>query len=70
MKTAVDVGQLLAEARLTRDTQTLCLHPITELGHEGRAAGRTLEQFEGSAPGALAQSDDGEYENQIRRLSL
>ena len=33
-------------------------------------ARRTLEQFEGSAPGALAQTDDEEYENQTRRLSL
>ncbi len=33
-------------------------------------ARRTLEQFEGSAPGALAQSDDREYENRNRRLSL
>lgn len=41
---AVDVGQLLAEARLGRDTQTLCLQPITELGHEGRAAGLTGRQ--------------------------
>jgi hypothetical protein len=33
-------------------------------------ARRTLEQFEGSAPDALAQTNDDEYENQTRRLSL
>ena len=33
-------------------------------------ARRALEQFEGSAPNALAQTDDEEYENQTRRLSL
>ncbi|MEO1308035.1 MAG: IS3 family transposase [Pseudomonadota bacterium] len=33
-------------------------------------ARRTLEQFEGSVPGALAQTDDDQYENQTRRLSL
>jgi putative transposase len=33
-------------------------------------ARRALEQFEGSAPGALAQNTDEEYENQTRRLSL
>ena len=31
---------------------------------------RTLEQFEGSAPRALAQNITEEYENQTRRLSL
>jgi len=36
---AVDVGQLLAEARLGRDTQALCLQPVAKLGDEGRAAG-------------------------------
>ena len=33
-------------------------------------ARRTLELFEGSTPGALAQTDDDQYENQTRRLSL
>lgn len=33
-------------------------------------ARRTLEQFAGSAPGALAHNKDDEYENQTRRLSL
>ena len=33
-------------------------------------ARRTLEQFEGSAPGALAQPESADYENQTRRLSL
>ncbi|MCB1356445.1 MAG: IS3 family transposase [Maritimibacter sp.] len=33
-------------------------------------ARRTLEQSEGSAPGALAQTKTEEYENQTRRLSL
>ena len=33
-------------------------------------ARRRLEQFAGSAPDALAQTNDDEYENQIRKLSL
>ncbi|MEP6182208.1 MAG: IS3 family transposase [Roseobacter sp.] len=33
-------------------------------------ARRALEQFEGSAPNALAQTDDEEYENHTRKLSL
>lgn len=33
-------------------------------------ARRTLEQLEGSAPGALAPEDEPEYQNQTRRLSL
>lgn len=33
-------------------------------------AHRTLEQFEGSAPGALAEADDEDYETQTRKLSL
>ena len=32
-------------------------------------ARRALEQFEGSAPDALAQNNDDEYENQTRKLS-
>ena len=31
---------------------------------------RTLEQLEGSAPGARAQTDDEEYKAQTRKLSL
>ena len=47
------------------------VRPHSSLGNQTPAeARRTLEQFEGSAPGALAQSDDGEYESQTRRLSL
>ena len=33
-------------------------------------ARRTLEQFEGSAPGALARMDQSKYQSQTRRLSL
>ncbi len=33
-------------------------------------ARRTLEQFEGSAPGALAPDDEAEYPNPTCRLSL
>lgn len=33
-------------------------------------ARRTLEQLEGSAPGALAPEDEPEYQNKTRRLSL
>ena len=33
-------------------------------------ARRALEQFEGSAQAALAQTDDEEYETQTRKLSL
>ncbi|MCG7495009.1 IS3 family transposase [Thalassobius sp. Cn5-15] len=47
------------------------VRPHSSLGNQTPAeARRTLEQFEGSAPGALAQSDHEEYENQTRRLSL
>ena len=47
------------------------VRPHSSLGNQTPAeARRTLEQFEGSAPGALAQTDDEEYENQTRRLSL
>jgi len=43
----------------------------SSLGNQTPAKARwTLEQFEGSAPGALAQTDTEEYENQTRRLSL
>ncbi len=45
--------------------------PHSSLGNQTPAeARRTLEQFEGSAPGALVQTDDEEYQNQTRRLSL
>lgn len=33
-------------------------------------ARRTLEQFESSAPGALAQTDQPNYQSRTRRLSL
>ena len=33
-------------------------------------ARRTLEQFEGSAPGALAQDGEHDYQNSTCRLSL
>ena len=47
------------------------VRPHSSLGNQTPLeARRTLEQFEGSAPGALAQTNNDEYENQIRRLSL
>ena len=47
------------------------VRPHSSLGNQTPAeARRALEQFEGSAPGALAQTDDDQYENQTRRLSL
>ncbi|WP_298856196.1 IS3 family transposase [uncultured Ruegeria sp.] len=47
------------------------VRPHSSLGNQTPAeARRTLEQFEGSAPGALAQTNDDEYEDQTRRLSL
>ena len=47
------------------------VRPHSSLGNQTPAeARRTLEQFVGSAPGALAQTDDQNYENQTRRLSL
>ncbi len=47
------------------------VRPHSSLGNRTPAeARRTLEQFEGSAPRALAQTNDDEYENQTRRLSL
>ncbi|QFT71774.1 IS2 transposase TnpB [Ruegeria sp. THAF33] len=47
------------------------VRPHSSLGNQTPAeARRTLEQFEGSAPDALAQTDNEEYENQTRRLSL
>ncbi|MEM8980844.1 MAG: IS3 family transposase [Pseudomonadota bacterium] len=47
------------------------VRPHSSLGNQTPAeARRTLEQFEGSAPGALAQTDDEEYENQTHKISL
>jgi len=47
------------------------VRPHSSLGNQAPVeARRALEQSEGSAPGALAQTDDEEYENQTRRLSL
>ncbi len=47
------------------------VRPHSSLGNQAPAeARRTLEQFEGSAPGALAHTKFEEYENQTRRLSL
>ena len=47
------------------------VRPHSSLGNQTPAeARRKLEQFEGSAPGALAQTNDEDYENQTRRLSL
>lgn len=47
------------------------IRPHSSLENQTPAeARRTLEQFESSASGALAQTDDEEYENQSRRLSL
>jgi putative transposase len=47
------------------------VRPHSSLGNKTPAkARRSLELFEGSAPGALAQTDHEEYKNQTRRLSL
>ncbi len=47
------------------------VRPHSSLANQAPAeARRTLEQFEGSTPGALAQIDDQNYENQTRKLSL
>ena len=47
------------------------VRPHSSLGNQTPAeARRTLEQNEGSAPDALAQTNDEENENQPRRLSL
>ena len=47
------------------------VRPHSALGNQTPAeARRTLEQSEGSAPSALAQNTDEEYENQTCRLSL
>lgn len=47
------------------------VRPHSSLGNKTPAeARRTFEKFEGSAPGAFAQTNADEYENQTRRLSL
>ncbi|WP_120222877.1 IS3 family transposase [Sulfitobacter guttiformis] len=47
------------------------VRPHSSLGNQTPAeARRALEQFEGSAHDALAQTDDEEYETQARKLSL
>ena len=47
------------------------VRPDSSLANQTPAeARRTLEQFEGSAPDALAQTNDEEYEIQTRKLSL
>ncbi len=47
------------------------VRPHSSLGNQTPLqARRALEQFEGSAPGALAQTETHEYQNQTRRLSL
>lgn len=47
------------------------VRPHSSLGNQTpQQARRALEQFEGSAPGALAQNDRPEYQSQIRSLSL
>ena len=47
------------------------VRPHSSLANQTPAeARRALEQFEGSAHDALAQTDDEEYEIQTRKLSL
>ncbi len=47
------------------------VRPPSSLGNQTPAeARRTLEQYEGSTPGALAQTEDEEYENKTCKLSL
>ncbi|MDC0425123.1 transposase [bacterium] len=47
------------------------VRPHSSLANQTPAeARRTLEQFEGSAPDALAQTNDEEYEIETRKLSL
>jgi len=47
------------------------VRPHSSLGNQTPVqARRTLEQSEGSAPGALAQTEAADYENQTCRLSL
>ena len=62
-----DVRRKLALWRY--DYNSVRLH--SSLGNQTPAqARRTLEQCEGSAPGALAQSETQDYENQTRRPSV
>ena len=61
-----DVRRKLALWRY--DYNSVRLH--SSLGNQTPAqARRTHEQFEGSAPGALAQSETQDYENQTQKLS-
>ena len=47
------------------------VRPHSSLGDKTPAeTRRALEQFEGSAQAALAQTDDEEYKTQTRKLSL
>ena len=47
------------------------VRPHSSLGNQTPLEARpTLEQFESSAPGALAQTDQPNYQSQPRRLSL
>ena len=47
------------------------VRPHSSLGNKTPAEARqTLEQFEGSALGALAQTEPADYENQTRKLLL
>ena len=47
------------------------VRPHSSLGNQTPAeARRTIKKFVGSAPGALAQTDDHNYENQTRRPSI
>jgi len=47
------------------------VRPHSSLGNKTPAeARRTLEQFEGSAHDALAQTDNDEYKNQTRKVSF
>lgn len=47
------------------------VRPHSSLGNQTPLeARRTLEQFESSAPDALAQTDQSDYQSQTRRLSL
>ncbi len=47
------------------------VRPHSSLGNKTPAeARRTLEQFEGSAPDAIAQTETEDYQTQTRKLSL
>ena len=61
-----DAGRKLALWRYDYNT----VRPHSSLGNKTPAeARRTLEQFEGSAPGALAKPETDDYQHQTRRLS-